>query len=159
MQRHSIAVMLFHQAMTECLGIGPADHKCLDLLHERGAMTGSALAALTGLTTGAMTGVVGRLERAGYVDREADPHDGRKQILQPAAEGMRRMHVAFDPIRKDVTALLEHFDTRQLGAIAAFLSRSTDLIYRHAALLRAETQRREPAARRSRSPRHRGYHG
>lgn len=147
--RHSIAVVLFHHAVAERVGLGPTDHKCMDLLRERGTMTGSDLAAITGLTTGAITGVVAKLERLGYLYREPDPHDGRKQILQPAPEGMRDIHAVFGPIREDVAAVLERFDTRQLTAIAEFLSRSTDLIYRHAALLRSATQRREPDSRSS----------
>ena len=49
--------------------VGPTDHKCLDLLRERGAITGNGVAAVTGLTTGAITGVAARLERAGYLRR------------------------------------------------------------------------------------------
>jgi hypothetical protein len=52
---------------------------------------------------------------------------------------MRDIHQLFDPIRTDVTALLESFDTHQLTAIAEFLARSTDVAYRHVALLRAQT--------------------
>jgi DNA-binding MarR family transcriptional regulator len=138
-RRHSIATVLFHHAVAERLGLGPWDHKCLDLLRERGTMTGSDLAAITDLTSGAITGVVARLERAGYVRREPDPHDRRQQILYPVLERMRDIHQLFDPIRKDVTALLESFDTHQLTAIAEFLARSTDVAYRHVALLRAQT--------------------
>lgn len=138
-RRHSIATVLFHHAVAQRLGLGPWDHKCLDLLRERGTMTGSELAAITDLTSGAITGVVARLERAGYVRREPDPHDGRQQILFPVLERMRDLHQLFDPIRKDVTALLESFDTHQLTAIAEFLARSTDVAYRHVALLRAQT--------------------
>lgn len=138
-RRHSTAAMLFHHAVAERLGLGSTDHKCLDLLRERGGMTGSELAAITGLTTGAITGVVARLERAGYLRREPDQHDGRKQILYPALERVRCFQNVCDPIRKEVTALLEGFDAHQLNAIADFLARSTDLVYRHAALLRAQT--------------------
>jgi len=94
--------------------------------------------AITGLTSGAITGVVARLEQAGYLRREPDPHDGRKQILHLALE---RAHIqdVIDPLQKDVAALLENFDSHQLTAIAGFLTRTTDLIYRYAALLRAET--------------------
>src|SRR5579871_3470793 len=88
-RRHSTAAKLFHHAVTERLGLGPTDHKCLDLLRERGAMTGSDLAAITGLTTGAITGMVVRRERAGFLRREPDPHDGRNQILHPALERVR----------------------------------------------------------------------
>ena len=138
MRQHSTAVVLFHHAVAERLGLGPTDHKCLDLLRERGAMAGSDLAAITGLTSGAITGVVARLERAGYLRREPDPHDGRKQVLHVA---LKRAHIhdVIGPLRADVAALLEKFDTRQLAAIAEFLAGSTDLVYRHAALLRAET--------------------
>jgi DNA-binding MarR family transcriptional regulator len=137
-RRHSTAVVLFHHAVAERLGLGPSDHKCLDLLRERGPMAGSDLGAITGLTSGAITGVVARLERAGYLRREPDPHDGRKQILNLALAPAHIQDV-IGPLRKDVAALLENFDTHQLKAIAEFLARTTDLIYRHAALLRAET--------------------
>jgi DNA-binding MarR family transcriptional regulator len=137
-RRHSTAVVLFHHAVAERLGLGPTDHKCLDLLRDRGAMTGSDLGAITGLTSGAITGVVARLERAGYLRREPDPRDGRKQILHLA---LKRAHIqdVIDPLREDVAALLEHFDSHQLTAIAEFLNRCTDLVYRHATLLRAQT--------------------
>ncbi len=137
-RRHSTAVVLFHHVVAERLGLGPTDHKCLDLVRERGAMAGSDLSAITGLTSGAITGVVVRLERAGYLRREPDPHDGRKQVLHLALERSPIQDV-IAPLRKDVAALLENFDTHQLTAIAEFLARTTDLIYRHAALLRGET--------------------
>jgi DNA-binding MarR family transcriptional regulator len=143
-RQHSTAAVLFHHAVADRLGLGPTDHKCLDLLRERGAMTGSDLAAITGLTTGAITGVVGRLERAGYLRRESDPHDGRKQNLSPAVERIRDLHEVFDPLRKDVVALLQGFDTLQLTAIVEFLTRSTETIYRHVALLRSDALRLGP---------------
>jgi DNA-binding MarR family transcriptional regulator len=127
-RRHSTAVVLFHHAVAERLGLGPTDHKCLDLLRERGAMAGSDLGAITGLTSGAITGVVARLERAGYLRREPDPHDGRKQSLHLAL-APAHIHDVIAPLRKDVAALLENFDTHQRTAIAEFLTRTTDLIY------------------------------
>ena len=136
-RRHSTAVVLFHHAVAERLGLGATDHKCLDLLRERGAMAGSDLGAITGLTSGAITGVVARLEEAGYLRREPDPHDGRKQILRLALPQAPIQDV-INPLRKDVADMLEDFDTHQLAAIAEFLARTTDLVYRHAALLRAE---------------------
>lgn len=135
-RRQSTAVVLFHHAVADRLGVGPTDHKCLDILRERGPMTGSELAALTGLTTGAITGVVARLERAGYLRREPDPRDGRKQVLHLALR-QSPIHDVIKPLRTDVAALLDRFDAHQLAAISEFLAQSTDLIYRHAALLRA----------------------
>jgi DNA-binding MarR family transcriptional regulator len=139
LRRHSTAAVLFHHAVAERLGLGPTDHKCLDLLRDRGAMIGSELAAITGLTSGAVTGVVARLERAGFVRRERDPRDQRKQILRATRERARDLEEVFGPIRADAAPLLEGFDARQLAAIAEFLERSTAFIYRRAALLRAQT--------------------
>jgi Transcriptional regulators len=142
--RHSSAVVLFHQVIAERLGLGPSDHKCLDLLRQRGGIaagetiTASKLAAITGLTTGAMTGVVARLERAGFLRREPDPQDQRRQLLHPDMERGREIHKVFAPIRKDMATLLDGFDTHQLTAIAQFLAQSTELAYRHTALLRAQ---------------------
>jgi DNA-binding MarR family transcriptional regulator len=142
--RHNTAVVLFHQAVAERLGLGPTDHKCLDLLRERGGIaagetiTASKLAAITGLTTGAMAGVVARLERAGFLRREPDPQDQRRQLLYPDMERAREIHNVFAPIRKDVATLLEGLDTHQLAAIAKFLAQSTEFAYRHTALLRAQ---------------------
>jgi|GEM_PF-1600518 len=154
-RRHSTAVVLFHHAVAERLGLGPTDHKCLDLLRERGAMAGSDLGAITGLTSGANTGVVARLEGAGYLRREPDQHDGRKQILHLALQPMH-IHDALAPLRKDVAAQLEDFDSHQLTAIAKFLVGTTALVYSHAALLRAETISavgRTPATKRTPSSR------
>src|ERR1700676_558278 len=80
-RRHSIAIVLFHRAVAERLGLGPSDHKCLDLLRERGAMAGSGLRGVTGLTSGAITGGGTRLERAGYLRRQGTAHEAAHEIL------------------------------------------------------------------------------
>jgi DNA-binding MarR family transcriptional regulator len=145
-RRHSTAAVLFHHAVAERMGLGPADHKCLDLLRERGAMTGSQLAAITGLTTGAVTGVVARLEEAGYLRRKPDAADGRKQILTPVLDRMRNFDAVFGPVRDGLSALLEGFDARERDAVARFLDGATELTYRHAGQLRAESMGYAPAA-------------
>ncbi len=148
-RRHSTAAVLFHQGVAEHLGLGPADHKCLDLLRERGTMTATDLAAITGLTSGAVTGVVARLEESGYLRREPDAHDGRRQTLFPSTEREREIQEVFGPIRGDLTALLDTFDAHQLTGIAGFLAAATDLAYRHLALLRAPSLRRPGSAQKT----------
>jgi DNA-binding MarR family transcriptional regulator len=139
-RRHSTATVLFHHAIAERLGLGPTDHKCLDLLIERGTLTGSELAALTGLTSGAITGVVARLERAGYLRREPDPQDGRRQLLHPVPERMHELAEVFAGLESDAAALVADFDTAQLEAIAQFLDRATRFARERAALLRAQAR-------------------
>ncbi len=139
-RRHSTATVLFHHAAAERLELGPTDHKCLDLLLERGSASGTELAEATGLTTGAITGVVARLERAGYLHRQPDPRDGRRQSLQPVLKRVKGLHETFGPIREEMAELLEGFDVRQLAAIAGFLEGATALAYRSIPKLRAASR-------------------
>lgn len=148
-RRFTTATVLLHAAVAEHLGLGPADHKCLDLLVERGPLAASELAAITGLTSGAITGVVARLERSGRVRREPDPRDGRRQLLQVVPEGLADVAALFASFREPAAALLDGFDAREVAAVGRFLERGTDWAYRRAALLRAERLaaggRRRPA--------------
>lgn len=139
-RQHSTATVLFHHTVAERLGLGPTDHKCLDVVRGRQPMTGSELAAITGLTTGAITGVVSRLEQIGYLRRHPDPHDRRKQHLVPIPERVRAIHDVIAPLRNDMAAMLERFDDHQLAAVAEFLARSTEITSHHAALLRVQTR-------------------
>src|SRR5260370_26162084 len=100
-RRHSIATVLFHHAVAERLGLGPWDHKCLDLLRERGTMTGSNLAPITDLTSGAITGVVPTLEPARYSPPEPPPHDRHPHVLYPVPHPIPSTHPLADPLRAD----------------------------------------------------------
>ncbi len=79
----STEMIMFHQAVADVLGLHITDHKCLDLIRRFGAMPAGRLAELTGLTTGAVTGIIDRLEEAGYVRRTNDPKDRRRTIVEP----------------------------------------------------------------------------
>ncbi len=135
-RRFATALILFHHAIAERIGVGPTDLQCLDLLRERGSMTGSELAAVTGLTTGAITGVVARLERARFLRRQKDRHDGRKQILSPLQKPKHTLHAVFEPIREEMGMRFANLDRRERALIVKFLEGSTDIVYRQAALLR-----------------------
>ncbi len=80
--------VLYSQAVAERLGINSTDLECLDSVVLRGPLTAGELADATGLTTGAITGVIDRLERAGFARRERDRHDRRKILVRalPAVE-------------------------------------------------------------------------
>ncbi|HEY7395101.1 MAG TPA: MarR family transcriptional regulator [Gemmatimonadaceae bacterium] len=138
MRRHSTAAVLFHHALAERLGLGPTDLKCFDLIRERGAMTASEVATVTGLTTGAITGVVGRLENAGYLKRAADPNDGRRQILSPISDSLRQVHAAFTSLHEGLASVLADFNQEEIAAIAEFLDRSTGLLSGQVVAFRAD---------------------
>src|SRR5262245_56336861 len=79
----STETIIFHQAVADVLGLHITDHKCSDIIHRFGAMPAGRLGELTGLTTGAVTGIIDRLEEAGYVRRTNDPKDRRRTIIEP----------------------------------------------------------------------------
>lgn len=132
MSTHAI---MFHQAVADCLGLNATDHKCLDLLHSAGALTAGQLAELTGLTTGAITGIVDRLEAAGFVRREGDARDRRKVIIRSVAERVGQ-HVAplFDSLAESMTELCSRYTAQQLETLLDFVTRSQ-------ALFQAETHK------------------
>jgi DNA-binding MarR family transcriptional regulator len=77
------AVIVFHEAGARRLGMTAAERKCAGMIAERGGATPKELAEATGLSTGAITGIVDRLERAGYAKREPNPADRRSVIVRP----------------------------------------------------------------------------
>jgi DNA-binding MarR family transcriptional regulator len=86
MRKSSAQGTLFAQAVAEHAGISSSDMDCMDFLNMEGRMTAGRLAELTGLTTGAITGVVDRMEKAGFVRRERDDRDRRKVFIAPVPE-------------------------------------------------------------------------
>ena len=72
----------FDDALGKVLGLHPTDVRCVDLLDQHGTMTAGALSELAGLSTGAVTFLLDRLERAGFVRRMRDVHDRRRVLVE-----------------------------------------------------------------------------
>jgi DNA-binding MarR family transcriptional regulator len=108
------------------VGLGASDAQFLNLLGVNGPMTPGQLAAVTGLTTGSVTGVLDRLERAGYTRRERDPHDRRRVLVVPVAEGLARLAEHYTDHGRHMEAVLAQRSPEQLRVIADFLRAMTD---------------------------------
>jgi DNA-binding MarR family transcriptional regulator len=119
----SARYVMFHQAIAQRLGLNVTDHKCSELLVRMGPMTAGELARETGLTTGAITGVVNRLEKAGYVARTADPDDRRRVIVQPIDNLERSLEarLLFEPFGRSVGKLMAHYNESERALIANYL--------------------------------------
>jgi DNA-binding MarR family transcriptional regulator len=76
----------YDQAVADALGFNRTDTRCIDLLDREGRLTPGELAARTGLTTGAITTVIDRLEKASHVRRVPDPGDRRRIYVELTAE-------------------------------------------------------------------------
>lgn len=154
-RRHSTATVLFHAAIAERLGLNPTDHKAADLIMQRGPLSAGELARLTGLTTGAVTGIIDRLEAAGWVRRTRDPEDRRRVIVTLALSGarMRRVAVVFEPAGRALRRALEGYTERELATLLDFVDRSRVLVEQEAMRLRSghDGVYGEPASNRSKA--------
>src|ERR1700683_4247578 len=75
------------ELVTELMGINRTDARCLDLIDEHNQLSAGQLAELSGLSTGAITAVIDRLERGGIAQRVADPNDRRKVLVELTQHG------------------------------------------------------------------------
>jgi DNA-binding MarR family transcriptional regulator len=117
------AVIAFHEAAARRLGMTAAERKCAGLIAELGETTPKELAQMTGLTTGAITGIVDRLERAGYAQREDNPKDRRSVLIQP--QNVERLAKVSRPIfaalTEAMTALNARYSPEQRALILSHL--------------------------------------
>lgn len=133
--------VLFHHAQATRLGLGATDLKCLDLLRQTETpLTASNLAALTGLTGGAITGVADRLESAGFVERVRDPHDRRRWELRLIPARQAEITAQFAPLADAMTELCAGYSDQQLAMITDFLTRLEAIIDEQTERLRTSTQ-------------------
>jgi DNA-binding MarR family transcriptional regulator len=118
---------MLSEAAADRLGMASSDIECFDLLSLRGPMTAGRLAELTGLTTGAITGVIDRLERAGYAHRDRDPNDRRRVIVVPHLERHADAAPVFGPLAAAMDALFERYNDDELALLLDFATRANDI--------------------------------
>jgi DNA-binding MarR family transcriptional regulator len=130
---------LHARAIAEATGVHWTDFEALDVLDWTGPITAGELARRVGLTSGAITGVIDRLERDGWVRRARDPADRRKVIVEmvPGRIDVEQQAAMFAPLVADIEAVSERFDDDQLAAILDYLRSCNDAVERSTARLRA----------------------
>lgn len=126
MRRASAIGVLLSQAVAQKAGLNSVDLECLDLILAGGPATAGQIGKRTGLSSGAVTGLIDRLERAGFVRRIADAHDRRKVLVEVRAGSMDALDAMFRPVRETMTALLADYDGEDLVRFAEFLERAAD---------------------------------
>jgi DNA-binding MarR family transcriptional regulator len=129
--------VLHSQAVAERLAINSTDLECLDSIIMRGPLPAGELARLTGLTTGAITGIIDRLARAGFARREHDPADRRKVLVRATPAVARKIGPLFKPMEQGALSVLALYDDKELALLLDFLARSRDAALAAMAVLRA----------------------
>jgi DNA-binding MarR family transcriptional regulator len=115
----------------ERAGMNRTDWRCLDILGTRGPMTAGQLADAVRLTTGAVTGVLDRLEMSGLVRRVRDTQDRRRVIVEITDEVGRLGAPVFGPLVADAAEAHAQFDEDELATITRFIRIERELLARH----------------------------
>lgn len=124
------------------LGINLTDFRCLDLLSRGEPVAAGQLAAESGLTTGAVTALIDRLEASGYVRRARDTKDRRRVLIVPTKRAADKVWPLFQGIVETSSAVLSQFSIAELGTISRFLGSNR-------AAIREELKRLSGAQRRA----------
>jgi DNA-binding MarR family transcriptional regulator len=134
---YQTAVDNFDQAAAEQIGVNRTDARCIDLLDQAGGMTAGELARAAGLTTGAVTAVVDRLEQAGLARRVADPADRRRVRIEATERVWEVSEPLIGPMLAESQAILDDLTDREIERFTEFLQRVIELQAKHTDRVRA----------------------
>jgi DNA-binding MarR family transcriptional regulator len=109
--------VLFRHLIAENVGSNITDQECMDFLNEMGKVSAGDLARITGLTTGAITNVIDRLEKAGYVERERDTKDRRKVFVKPIARSGDKADKIYNSFVEEVVQYMSGYSDSELTLI------------------------------------------
>ena len=121
----------FDNVAAQRLGVNETDLRCLNIVENAGGITAGKLAALAGLTTGAVTGVIDRLEHRGFARRVQDPEDRRRVRIEVTQAFYARADKIWGPVRADWGRALAKFSNEELELITEFLRASNEVGRRH----------------------------
>lgn len=128
-QQFAYASLQFHEMVSKRIGFAGTDHKYLGFFLQKGSLTAGELATLTGLTTGAVTGLIDRFEQKKLVKRQFDKHDRRKVIVVPDSNKILALLEPFyKEFQKETEKLLASFSDREIEIIKSYLVRSMEVI-------------------------------
>lgn len=124
---YGVNLTQFRNAMNEWAGLNATDMECLRLLFQKGIATPSELARHTGLTSGATTAMLDRLEKAGLIERRPNPNDRRGTLVAPAPGSAERAASWFESARKAQDELVSGYSDSELELIADVFERFAKL--------------------------------
>ncbi len=119
-REYGISTVLFRHAVGERLGVNVTDMECLALIFFKGLATPSEVARYTGLTSGATTAMLDRLERARLIERRPNPQDRRGTLISLTDERTAELDALFAPARRAVEKLNAGYTDSQLELIAGY---------------------------------------
>lgn len=135
-QRNATDAVMMHQAVADRLGLHVTDLRCLNLLRLGGAATPGEPAVRTELTTGAVTRMVDRLIKSGFVTREHDERDRRRVIISLTNHRAEEIAQYYEPLAREFGAVMQDYSVEQLELILHLFNRFHESSLRVTAILR-----------------------
>ena len=141
LNRRTEAADRHRSAVGRLLGLDPTETAAILYVGRSGQLTPGELGRRLGLTSGGVTALLQRLERAGHVRRHAHPRDGRSTLLSLEPETVERASECFAPLVADLDATIERLTEAERAVVLRFLERTAEAGERHAEALatRADT--------------------
>jgi DNA-binding MarR family transcriptional regulator len=134
-RRSQSATDRFDQAVADTLGVNRTDMRCLDILEREGPVTAGRLAEVTGITSGAMTTVIDRLERTGYAKRVSDASDRRRVLVQLTDQAHTIAERFYSEHMAQSRRLFQRYTTAQLGLLLEFVRAGREFNEQQASVL------------------------
>ncbi|WP_277012882.1 MarR family transcriptional regulator [Flavobacterium lindanitolerans] len=128
-RQYSDASIFMHEAIARKAGLAGSDHKYLGLILQHKELTAGELSKLTGLTTGAVTGLIDRLEKKKLLKRKFSRDDRRKVIIVPDEENaMKLLQPLFVELQQKTTALIDSFSSSEMESIKRYFLEATAIM-------------------------------
>jgi len=140
LRKVSAQSVLISDLVARLIGLNSTDLECLDLLLLAGPTTAGKLAEHTGLTSGATTAVIDRLERAGFVTRRRDKRDRRRVLVEIVQSGIDRIAPLYAPLQARVQELNRQFTDAELEAIVSYMTKALEAGADHVAWLQTQSE-------------------
>ena len=126
-RRMSTQTVFLHQAIAQSFGLNATDTKCVDLIlsHPVGSVTAGQLSAMSGLTTGAITHILDRLEKRQIIERVRDTRDRRRIFIRVNPQSLEPLMPQYEAIGKAFTDLVNQYSDEELQLICDYMEKAS----------------------------------
>ena len=144
----STQTVFLHQALAQSVGLNATDTKCIDLILRapEAAVSAGWLSDRTGLTSGAITHILDRLEKQQFVERLRDVQDRRKVLIRVRPETLRPLIPKYEAMGKEFLRVVEQYSDKELALICDYLRKTSEISERELAKAIAANRSRTPDA-------------
>lgn len=125
----STQTVFLHQAIAQSVGLNATDTKCIDLILRgpEGSVTAGWLSDMTGLTTGAITHILDRLEKRRFIERVRDTRDRRKIFVRVRPESLEPLIPKYEAMGKAYMKLAEQYGDKELQLVCDYLEKTSEI--------------------------------